>query len=173
MVAALVTVPEPVASGSKTTAIGMLAPAGTRPRLQVKVPAAIEQLPWPGVADANGTPAGSVSTTVVPVEALGPSLVAVSVNVTGLPTTAVAGLAVCVRPRSADGLTLVVTVAALSAVSGSGWLPDTVAVLTRLPAAEGVTTRVAVADAPGLSAPNAHVTVPAACAQMPCDASAE
>src|SRR5262245_17057732 len=72
MTAEFVSVPPPVTSGVRTTAIGTLADTGTSPRLHVSVPAARAQLPCPGVAEPNCTPAGSVSTTVVAVEGLAP-----------------------------------------------------------------------------------------------------
>src|SRR5258708_2421083 len=56
-----------------------LAPLARLPTVQVTVPAALTQVPWPAVAELKLTPAGRVSVTTTPVAGLGPLLVALMV----------------------------------------------------------------------------------------------
>ena len=69
--------------------------------------------------------------------------------------------------------TIVVAEAVLFDRFGSVWSPSTVAWLTIVPGAVGVTWIVTVALAPLASEPRLQVTVPNACEQLPCDAVAE
>ncbi|GLW44825.1 hypothetical protein Stsp02_04870 [Streptomyces sp. NBRC 14336] len=66
-----------------------------------------------------------------------------------------------VQPRAL--LTVVVTVAVLLAVAGSGWVAVTVARWVRVPVARGSATTVTVAWAPGASVPRAQVTAVVQC----------
>jgi hypothetical protein len=93
-----------------------------------------------------GIAAGTVSTTVAPVTALGPAFDATIVYVTGWPGTTLATPSVFVIESSAWGVNVSVSVAVLLAGVGSITPPGTVtvAVLTRLPVAEALTVPVRV-----------------------------
>ena len=71
--------PTAAAVGLTTTVTVALPPTASPLRLQERVPEASAHVPWLVVADTNVSAAGSVSDTVVPVEAFGPLFVAVSV----------------------------------------------------------------------------------------------
>ena len=155
----------PCVTGTVTVIVKVaLAPDASVPALQVTVPEALVQ---PLEAETNVTPAGRVSVTTTPVAGLGPLLLAVTVYVMVLPATAEAG-PVFVIDRSAEAVTLVVAVAVLSPLVGSGSLALIVAVFVMLPPVAGaVAVMVIVALAPDASVPTAQTTVPEALVQVP------
>src|SRR5688572_30653367 len=74
---------------------------------------------------------------------------------------------VIVQPRLL--FTVVDSASVLSPVTSSGSLADTVEVAVIVPAAEGVTVMVTVAEPAAGMPPSAHVTVGAVITQEPCD----
>ena len=88
-----------------------VAPNGTTPSGQVTTPAACEQLPWLGVADTNVTDPGSVSVTTTPVASEGPRFVTVMSYVTSSPADTGSTRSVFAMARSADDVTVSMSVA--------------------------------------------------------------
>jgi len=104
-----------------------------------------------GIGSETTTPAGSSD---------GPLLVTVIVYVVCVPATTDATLSVLAIARSADFVTVLVSVAALFAGVGSGSVALTVATLFRVPPAVGVKTNVAVRNCPVLMNGHVHLTTP-------------
>ena len=99
-----------------------IAPNGTTPSGHVTTPAAGEQLPWLGIAETNMTEPGSVSVTTTPAASEGPRLVTVMVYVTSSPAITGSSRSVFETARSADEITVSMSVAELSegSVSATG-----------------------------------------------------
>ncbi len=84
------------------------------------------------------------------------------------PESTGSGESVLVSERSATGSTVVVALAELLTSTGSAVVADTVAWLVIELPEDGVTLIVTPALPPLLTVPSGHVTVPAACEQLPC-----
>src|SRR5687768_18496617 len=166
----------PVAFARNTIVIVADAPLANGPMLHVTVVATSAHVPWLGVADWNVVLAGTASVTMTFVAAAGPPFDAVMRYVTFVPVpTVVVPCGTFVIARSAFGAApaVSVNVAELSAVSVSGDVVETVAVLVIEPVVVGRATIVTVGVAPTATVPMLHVTVPAASAHVPCDAFAD
>ena len=97
----------------------------------------------------------------------GPRLVTRSVKTNWLLTVTGSGEADMRRARSADAETVVLTVTVLPAITGSGPLADTVAVLTAVPLFRSAATMVTRPVAPAARLPKSQVTTPLVAAQLP------
>ena len=75
--------------------------------------------------------------------------------------------------RSAEGLTETFTEAVLLPETGSNWLARTMAVAVTWPCTDGIAVMVAVATAPGLSAPRLKITVLPEIVAEPCEGVAD
>ncbi len=116
------------------------------------------QPPLLGLTETNVTPAGSVSVTLTLAASDGPRFCAVTVYVTLLPATTVAG-PVLVTARSADGVTFVVAFAELFPATGSEVVVLMAAVLVIVaPWAGAVTTIVKLVDEPVAQVARVQVT---------------
>jgi hypothetical protein len=144
------------------TVTSLGAPAFTVPALQVTV-AVPEHVPWLAAAETNVTLEGSVSETVTPLAGLGPALWTVRVYVRLSPTWTGSGASVFVSWRSAEGVTVVGTLAVLFDETGSAVVAETDAVLVTLGTAlwPAVATIVTVTSlgAPALTVPRSQLTV--------------
>jgi hypothetical protein len=112
-------------------------PSVTVPRLQLTGPVPL-QLPWLGVLETHVTLPGKVSATMTPVAVLGPVFVTVIVYVRFSPTTSTGSGESALRiDRSADALTVVLSLSLLLPGTGSFTLEDTLAVLVIVPPSLG------------------------------------
>src|SRR5579859_2413706 len=146
--------------GVTTTAIGGTAPTARLARVQVTTPFVNEQLQPAPLARTKVTPAGSVSLTTTPLARAGPTLVALIVYISALPSLTGSGVAVSVSARSVCTAALTVICVLLFPVSGSPRSEDTAAVLVMAPGAVGETTSVIGGAAPAARSERVHVSTP-------------
>jgi hypothetical protein len=165
---------DPVVVGVTLIVIVAVAPLARVPTEHVTVPEdGGEQVPWVLVADTKFTPDGNVSLTDTPAALEGPALLTPSVYVSSLPWSTGSGESDLVIARLAAGSTVVAALAVLLPVVRSVTADEALAEFVIDPVDCGVTTIWTLALAPLLMVPSGHVTVPAACEQVPCDGVAE
>ena len=123
-----------------TVTVGAVAPVASAGRVQLTetLPVLVHTQPVP-VADRNVTPVGSVSAIVTLAESDGPLFTTTSEYATEPPATTVAG-PVLVIARSADAVTVVLTVELLLPGVGSFVVDATAPVLVRTAACAGAVT---------------------------------
>ena len=148
--------------GAVTTIVNVVdAPDAQVDRVQVTDVLALllhDHPPLDGVTDTKFTPAGNVSTTLRLSASEGPRFRTVTSYVTVPPAVTEPGPSF-VTARSADGVTLVVTLSALLDGSGSAVVEVMATVLVNDAACGGaVTTTVNVVDAPEFQFARVHVT---------------
>lgn len=127
----------PAAAGVVTVSVTVAtAPLSSEPIAQVTIPLAFAHVPWLPVALSKLIPSGSVSVSVTPVAPDGPWLVTVSVYVRVLFTGIGLGDAEAETPRSAEGVTVAISIKKLLSVVAAfggelGW--KALVVVCRLP----------------------------------------